>query len=152
LWNTMQKTGACFLLKTTNTMIDFLEELLSGSAGSTGPTDFPFFNDENVEGYTSRSEWKASLVRQKKDKPYRIKHLKTAIDNMSLGRSLSGEPSLTKENGEELIWCRFSYGKTRQNLQILNECGMYAFIKDYATGRIRNVPPFDELVKSLNID
>jgi hypothetical protein len=74
------------------------------------------------------------------------------FDNMALGRGLMGEPSLAKENGEDVIWCKFSYGKTRQNLQILNECGMYDFIKDYAVGRVQNVPTFDELINSMNVE
>ena len=133
-------------------MSKLLDELLGRSEDPKEPRNFVFFNDDDVEGYCSQKDFLASLRRQKKDKPYRIQNLKAVVDNMALGRSLTGEPSLSKVDGEEIVWCRFSYGKTRQNLQILNECGMFEFVKDYATGRIQNVPSFDDIIKSINVE
>jgi hypothetical protein len=133
-------------------MSKLLDELLGRSEDPKEPRKFVFFNDNDVEGYTSQADFLASLRRQKKVKPYWVDNLKIVIDNMALGRSLSSEPSLSKDDGHEIVWCRFTYGKTRQNLQILNECGMFEFVKDYATGRIQNVPSFDDLIKSINVE
>jgi len=59
------------------------------------------------------------------------------------------EPSISSDEGQEIIWVRFGYGNLRQNLQILNECRMFDFIMDYATGKVRNVPNFETLIGSI---
>jgi hypothetical protein len=132
-------------------MSDLVKELLGSSDGSNEPKEFVFFNDENPEGYTNTTDFLTSLRKQKQSKKaFRVPNVQKLFDNMSLGRSLLGEPSLTMEDGEEVIWVRFAYGKTRQNIQILNECGLFNFINDYANGRIHNVPTFVELIKSIS--
>lgn len=134
-------------------MSKLLEELLSSSGGSMEPKNFVFFNDNDVEGYISQKDFLTSLRKQKQsDKSFRIGHLKTMFDNMALNRKLISEPSLGKEDGQEVIWIRFSYGNLKQNLQILNECNMFEFVKDYALGRVKNVPNFEELIKSISED
>jgi len=132
-------------------MKNLLNELLGNSSSAIEPQGFVFFNDESSEGYTSKMDYAASLRRQKQSgKSFRIDHQKSLFDNMSLNRKLMAEPSLSNEDGQEIIWVRFGYGNLRQNLQILNECGMFEFIKDYATGKIKNVPNFEKLIESIN--
>lgn len=134
-------------------MKDLFEELLGSSSGSTEPQGFVFFNDGSPEGYTSQTDFLASLRKQKQsDKSYRIDHMKSMFDNMSLNRKLMAEPSLSKDDGQDIIWVRFGYGNLRQNLQILNECRMFDFINDYAIGKIRNVPSFEKLIESISLD
>ena len=132
-------------------MSKILDELLGSTRGSTEPQGFVFFNDNSAEGYTSQIDFLKSVRNQKKsDKSYRVDHLKSMFDNMSLNRKLMAEPALAKDDGQDIIWVRFGYGNLRQNLQILNECGMFEFIKDYATGKIKNVPNFEKLIESIN--
>jgi hypothetical protein len=131
-------------------MSKLLEELLNNSQGSEEPNEFVFFNDESSEGYTSKEAFLTSLRKQKQGKKnFRVNNVKTMFDNMALGRSLLGEPNLANEDGEQVIWLRFGYGKTRQNIQILNEAGMFEFVKDYANGRFKNVPSFEQLINSI---
>lgn len=130
-------------------MSKLLNELL-GAKGTDEPKGFVFFNDEDPEGITSQAEFTASLRKQKRsDKSFRVDHMKSMFDNMALNRKLMAEPSLSNDDGQEIIWVRFGYGNLRQNLQILNECRMYDFIMDYATGKVRNVPNFETLIGSI---
>ncbi|RFZ81153.1 hypothetical protein DYU05_20565 [Mucilaginibacter terrenus] len=132
-------------------MSNLLNELLGSSKALDEQKGFVFFNDEHPEGYTSKESFLASLRKQKNGKKaFRVGHTKTMFDNMALGRGLLSEPTLSNEDGEQVIWIRFGYGKTKQNLQILNECGMYDFIMDYAHGRIQNVPTFEKLINSIS--
>ncbi len=132
-------------------MSKILDELLSSSEVSNEPRGFVFFTEDGVEGYTSRDKFLTSLRNQKKGaKSFRITHIKTLFDNMAANRKLLSEPTLSKEDGENVIWVRFVYGNTRQNLQILHDCNMLQFIKDYATGKIKNVPTFEELINSIS--
>ena len=130
-------------------MSKLLNELL-GAKGTDQPQGFVFFNDDQPEGYTSQAEFVDSLKRQKRsDKAFRVDHTKSMFDNMSLNRKLMAEPSISSDEGQEIIWVRFGYGNLRQNLQILNECRMFDFIMDYATGKVRNVPNFETLIGSI---
>lgn len=134
-------------------MSKLLDELLGSSDGSNESKGFVFFNDENVEGYISKADFLASLRKQKaSDKSFRVDHLKSLFDSMSLRRNFLTEPNLSNDDGEEIIWVRFGYGNTRLNLQILNQPGMFDFIKDYAVSKIKNVPNFGHLIKSISED
>lgn len=130
-------------------MNKLLAELLYSSKSSIEQKDFVFFNENSPEGYTSQVAFLASLRKQKLEKPFRVDHLKKMFDNMSLNRKLLGEPSISNDEGQEVIWLRFGYGNIRQNLQILNECGLFQFVTDYANGIIKNVPTFEMLINSI---
>lgn len=130
-------------------MNKLLAELLYSSKSSIEQKDFVFFNENSPEGYTSQAAFIASLRKQKAEKPFRVDHLKKMFDNMSLNRKLLGEPSISNDEGQEIIWLRFGYGNIRQNLQILNECGLFQFVTDYANGTIKNVPTFEMLINSM---
>jgi len=133
-------------------MSKLLNELL-GAKGIDEQKGFVFFTDNGPEGKTNKAEFRGSLIRQKKsDKAFRVKHMKTLFDNMSLGRNILGEPSLVNDNGQQVVWVKFYHGKQRDTLQILNECGMYDFIMEYAAGNISNVPNFETLINSIQED
>lgn len=103
-----------------------------------------FFTENSAEGYFSKAEF-LKLVREFKG-TWRLNHLKSLFDNMSLQKKLLSPPKLDYNGGSEVIWVRFGYGNLRQNLQIPNSGRLYDLIMDYANGRLRSVNTLEKLL------
>ena len=123
---------------------DIIAELLGGK-DSPNELNHVFFKENSPEGYFSKEGFVTYLKQNKGT--YKLDHVKSLIMNMHLKKPLMGLPSKGNNGGDKVVWARFKYGNINQNLPIVETERMYDFIMDYATGKLRNVQTFEQLLR-----
>ncbi|MBW4890116.1 hypothetical protein KXQ82_10335 [Mucilaginibacter sp. HMF5004] len=128
--------------------MSILDEIF-GTAPGAETEMISLFKEDNVYGGIFEKAQLISDIRAMKLKhPAQLQHMKRLFENCMLKRKLTRQPVVTHEDGEAVIWCRFAFGNSTDNLRIANINGMFEFINGYALGNIIVTKSFADLLRT----